>query len=618
MRRFSIKTKVTLLATLFFLTALGLLSAIQLYYIKGEMQRVLADQQLGFVSRVADEIDQKLSLNLDALVAAAGVIPPQAMNDARMLEKILAERVVLRTLFNDLFVYSGEGIVLADLPALGRRGMNVSDQENFRGAMASGKGYISKPFVGRFLKQPVVSMTAPIFDKEGNIIGVLSGSLSLVGRNFLGNLGEAKVGKTGSFALFTRDRMIVVSRDKERIMTRGPPRGVSPYFDNATSGRDGSEEGVNSRGLHAIYSYSQLEKLPWVLVASLPIQEAYAPVQATQRRIIEVTLVLALLIAPAIWYGAGRLLRPLLVLRDTIRRFRDNPETTQAVPVTRADEIGDLATDFNDMVDARRRAAEERNRANAELSGKNIELENALKAKDRFLATMSHELRTPLNAILGFTGTLLMRLPGSLNAGQEKQLQTVQTSARHLLALINDLLDLAKIDAGKIELNLELMDCGSVIEEAAATLRPMAEQKGLRFEFAGPGGALLAQTDRRALTQIALNLINNAIKFTERGSVEVEINLRGSGVLEVGVKDTGIGIRAEDQSKVFEAFTQFDPTARRQHEGTGLGLHLSQKLAGLLGGSIRMRSDYGKGSTFTLCLPLSGSSTARSASPPKE
>jgi len=605
MRRFSIKTKVTLLATSFFLASLALVSAIQLYYVKAQMQRVLADQQLGFVVRVADEIDQKLELNLEALVAAVQVLSQEPGPDVEKLEKTLADRVALRTLFNDLFVYSAEGIVLVDVPALGRRGMNVSGQENFRTTLATRKPHISKPFRGRFLNQPVVTMTVPVLDKQGNTVAVLSGSLNLLRRNFLGNLGEARVGKSGSFEVITSEGMIVMSRDKDRIMTQGPPRGVSPYFDNATSGRDGSEEGIDSRGLHAIFSYSPLWTVPWVLVAALPVEEAYAPIRVTQRRILEVTLLLALLVAPLIWYGVRRLLDPLLVLRDTIRKFRDDPATTQAVPVTRADEIGDLATDFNDMVQQRRRAAEELNRALEELRSKNIELGNALSAKDRFLATMSHELRTPLNPILGFTGTLLMRLPGPLNADQENQLQTVQTSAKRLLALINDLLDLAKIDSGKIELSLEPMDCRSVVEEATATLRPLAQQKGLRLEVSAPPTDLVVNADRRALTQIVLNLVNNAIKFTDQGSVRVEISRRTvdtHGVLEIGVTDTGIGIRSEDQPKVFEAFTQLDASAKRNHEGTGLGLHLSQKLAGLLGGSISLFSVHGKGSTFTLRL----------------
>jgi protein-histidine pros-kinase len=215
---------------------------------------------------------------------------------------------------------------------------------------------------------------------------------------------------------------------------------------------------------------------------------------------------------------------------------------------------------------------------------------------------MSHELRTPLNAIIGFTGTLLMRLPGPLNAEQEKQLKTVQTGGRHLLALINDLLDLAKVEAGKVELKLEPCACQEVIEEVAAALRPEAEAKGLQFIVEVPAQALVVRTDRRALSQIILNLISNAIKFTERGSVRLRLReLGATREVELAVEDTGIGIGAEDGGRLFAAFAQVD-AAKRRHEGTGLGLHLSQKLAELLGGHIAFRSEPGKGSTFTLTL----------------
>ncbi|HYL25447.1 MAG TPA: PAS domain S-box protein [Burkholderiales bacterium] len=268
--------------------------------------------------------------------------------------------------------------------------------------------------------------------------------------------------------------------------------------------------------------------------------------------------------------------------------------------------LSPLETEEGTLVSSAIRDISERKRFERALQEKNLELENANLAKDRFLATMSHELRTPLNAIIGFTGTLLMKLPGPLNADQEKQLKTVQASAKHLLALINDLLDLAKIEAGKVELSVESVKCQAVLEESAAALRPLAEAKGLALDVAAPAAAVTLRTDRRALSQIVLNLLNNAIKFTEHGKVRLVLHKRqldGKGVVEIDVEDTGVGIRPADQARLFNAFTQVDSTVRRTQEGTGLGLHLSQKLAALLGGTISCRSDYGKGSTFTLQLP---------------
>lgn len=242
----------------------------------------------------------------------------------------------------------------------------------------------------------------------------------------------------------------------------------------------------------------------------------------------------------------------------------------------------------------------ERKRFEQTLREKNVELEKANLAKDRFLATMSHELRTPLNAIIGFTGTLLMRLPGSLNDEQEKQLKTVQSSARHLLSLINDLLDLAKIESGKIELRLESVDCKKIINEVITTLIPLCQNKKLELRCNLPPEDIILQTDQRALTQIILNLANNAIKFTEHGFVEIKAFIQGDNVL-IQVEDTGTGINTADQEKLFQAFQQFAPNIR--HEGTGLGLHLSQKLAGLINGKIEYRRRSEQGSCFTIILP---------------
>ena len=241
------------------------------------------------------------------------------------------------------------------------------------------------------------------------------------------------------------------------------------------------------------------------------------------------------------------------------------------------------------------------------LQENNLELERANLAKDRFLASMSHELRTPLNAIIGFTGTLLMKLPGELNTEQEKQLSTVQNSARHLLSLINDLLDLAKIESGKVELHNEPVACKAVLDEVGAALKPLGLAKGLELEIAAPDGEPTISTDRRALTQILLNLTNNAIKFTDRGRVRIELTqqrVEGDGALrtQFAVHDTGVGIDADDQSRLFQSFEQVGPRGTRRREGAGLGLHLSQKLATLLGGRIEFESELGKGSRFTLVI----------------
>ena len=242
---------------------------------------------------------------------------------------------------------------------------------------------------------------------------------------------------------------------------------------------------------------------------------------------------------------------------------------------------------------------------NREIALKNLELAEASRMKSAFIANMSHELRTPLNAIIGFTGALLMKLPGPLTTEQDKQLNTIRNSARHLLSLINDILDVAKIEAGKVTLELEAVHCQQLVQEVAETLRPLARQKGLALEVEVAAEDVVLQTDRRALTQILINLLNNAIKFTEKGAVKLSLGLRGDtepAMVEFSVIDSGAGIREEDQAKLFQAFSQLDSTSTRHAEGAGLGLYLSQNLANLLGGSLFFHSDFGQGSVFTLAL----------------
>jgi PAS domain S-box-containing protein len=237
----------------------------------------------------------------------------------------------------------------------------------------------------------------------------------------------------------------------------------------------------------------------------------------------------------------------------------------------------------------------------------NAELERTARAKDQFLASMSHELRTPLNAILGFTGTLLMKLPGPLTGEQERQLEIVRLSARHLLSLINDMLDLAKIESGKRDLHFEPVSIAEVAGEVTTALASRAAEKALGLSSDVPSDCDTIVTDRRALAQILLNLTDNAIKYTDAGAVRIDVRPHdgdGKRCIAIAVTDTGIGIKDDDLVRLFQAFEQLDPTSTRRFAGTGLGLYLSRSLALLLGGSLDVRSTYGGGSTFTLVLPI--------------
>ncbi len=241
---------------------------------------------------------------------------------------------------------------------------------------------------------------------------------------------------------------------------------------------------------------------------------------------------------------------------------------------------------------------------NAELDAANKKLEEANRLKSRFLANMSHELRTPLNAIIGFSQMLGLESLGPLQPKQRRYVDHILTSARHLLTLITDLLDLSKIEAGKMELKLEPLGLSELLSEAAVVIRGMADQKQIVIELAIPHKDLTVVADASRLKQIVFNLLSNAIKFTPAGG-RVRLTAKAAdGFARIAVEDTGIGIAPDDQARLFQEFQQVGTAASQQFAGSGLGLALSRRLAELHGGTMAVESAVGQGSTFTFTLPL--------------
>jgi PAS domain S-box-containing protein len=240
---------------------------------------------------------------------------------------------------------------------------------------------------------------------------------------------------------------------------------------------------------------------------------------------------------------------------------------------------------------------------NTRLQWQSRELEKANRLKSEFLASMSHELRTPINALIGYASLMLDRIYGDLTPRQEEGLNRIQGAAQHLLALINDILDLAKIEAGRMPLHLDDVTLGDIMTEISQQIEPLVKKKHLKFSVDMPSKDLTLHTDRTKVKQILLNLLSNAVKFTHSGGISATVS-RDEDDLRFDVSDTGIGIRAADLESIWEDFRQVDQSRTREFGGTGLGLSITRKLVDALGGHVFAESTFGKGSTFTVVLPI--------------
>ncbi|MBP0017033.1 MAG: response regulator [Cyanobacteria bacterium SBLK] len=299
--------------------------------------------------------------------------------------------------------------------------------------------------------------------------------------------------------------------------------------------------------------------------------------------------------------------RPLHRLASAAQQFAegDLEHRARVGEGDRNDEVGRLTKSFNKMADRLQNTLEGLQERNRTLAFTNAELARATRLKDEFLSNMSHELRTPLNAVLGLSQALKEKVYGPLTERQELSLDRILTSGQHLLSLINDILDLAKIESGKEELQIVPLPVSILCQTCLDLVRRMAEEKHLELTLEVEVIPNVFAVDERRIRQVLLNLLNNAIKFTPEGG-SIAVTARGDRdeqVLRIAVRDTGIGIAREDMSKLFESFVQIESSLSRRYEGTGLGLALVRRLVELHGGSIAVESEVGKGSCFTVVLP---------------
>jgi signal transduction histidine kinase len=297
---------------------------------------------------------------------------------------------------------------------------------------------------------------------------------------------------------------------------------------------------------------------------------------------------LAILLGYAV---SSSLMGPVLLMDNQLRLIASG-DFSKRVEVPNRDELGTLADNLNRM--------------NNELRGLYQQIEAASRHKSDFLASMSHELRTPLNAIIGYSEMLMEEAEDRDRKAFVPDLEKIRASGKHLLALINDILDLSKIEAGKVELSPETFDITLLIEEVASTVRPLAEKNSNSLEIKCQENLGAIYADITKVRQVLFNLLSNACKFTELGTITVDVvrdRAGGADWLSITVRDTGIGMTREQMGKLFQPFSQANVQTSRKYGGTGLGLAITRQFCEMMGGDVKVRSEFGKGSAFTVRLP---------------
>jgi PAS domain S-box-containing protein len=434
---------------------------------------------------------------------------------------------------------------------------NLADfyRENDRKAMAAGKPSMNEEWISfadgkRALLETIKT---PMFDKKGHLIGVLGIGHDITKRKITENILREKEEKFRALFEQAGDYSFILEYDK----TRG--------FIIA----DANESSVKFHGFTR-------DEIIGKAITELDIEKDKETINEFFKRL---------------WAGET-------IHFETTHKRKDGtafPVEVTAKAVQLPDKTPIVLTTEHDITQRKK---------NEELLIREKEAaESADKLKSAFLATMSHELRTPLNSIIGFSGILLQGKAGPLTEEQKKQLGMIQSSGNHLLSLINDILDLSKIEAGQVSPKLEVLNLNEILEEIIKLTTPLAKNKGDSL-ILNSQESLEIITDRLRLRQIIFNLVDNAIKFTNKGFITINCNKEEKFAV-IEVSDTGIGIKEEDQKKLFKPFIQIESYLARKHYGSGLGLSICKKLVELLGGTINVNSEQGKGSTFTVRLPIS-------------
>src|SRR5438876_6434530 len=458
-----------------------------------------------------------------------------------------------------------------------------------------------------------VVIAVPILDSQRALVGFLAGTVDLSEVQRLSNY--SRIGQNGQAVVVDR-RGRVIAHPREDWRLAATDLSSSGIFQQAL----GQETGVSwytdlDGNVQRAAGFATVPEVGWKVWVSQPVADLRSELTPLIVSTIEwllIAIVLALVLG---FLGAAWITRPVDELTSAAARIARGDFLTPIRVRERyaARELQALATTFNQMTSqlsgAYQTLEEKVSQRTSELQAANQEMARANKLKSEFLANVSHELRTPLSAIIGFSQILLDGIDGPINEEQQQDIQEVNKSGQSLLGLINQILDLSKIEAGKMELSLERVELPNLVTSVLESISPLAQEKGLRIDTRFGPGLPAVEADATRLRQILINLLSNAVKFTERGHIEILAQPSGR-MVRIAVKDTGIGISAESQKVIFEEFVQGDGSSTRRHGGTGLGLSIVRRLVEMHGGAITVLSEPGLGSTCTFTVPAWASGQA--------
>ena len=589
----------------------------EFYFAYEDSERAVTAAEADNVSSAAISIHQfigQITADLDGVIQPIQDDPTGTDREELFKSFFLRQRAV-----GELIYLNGAGMECVDTYSIEIDQINtrtcagdLSNSEEFRQAKAEQLWSGPVRFSPRDGRPHMVIAVAEAPPGKGVIVADVDlGSVAdAISRAQIGTAGYAYVvDSTGQLIAHTSDPDLVLADTNFGALPQ-----VSAALASAKTAPVGVvTDGRDLHGTEVLSAFESVDPPGWLVFVEEPVSAAFAPIQAAIWRTVVLLLIFVLVAVTTSVLLARNLVRPIERIQVAAARIGSGA-FDERIEVQSRDELGALAQEFNQMA-ARLQASyagleqqvQERTRelarTLAELDGKSRELEAASHHKSEFLANMSHELRTPLNAISGFSQVLRKGMFGEINAKQAEYLDDILASSRHLLSLIDDVLDLAKVEAGQIDLEVAPFSLPHTLERGVVIVRERAARKGVRISLWSDPGVDMVIGDERRIRQVVFNLLSNAVKFTPAGGAIDVTAAVVDGEVHVSIRDDGPGIAPEDQARIFEEFQQAAAGAQ-QREGTGLGLALSKRFIELHHGRIWVESQPGNGSTFVFTLPV--------------